>query len=161
MPRVRAPLQGAPPAVNIVQESPLTHDTHLPPPTHRPSHLSPKLPTCSPRMPPGHPLERTSGDTDWTPRARIGNCGFRPGLLLPQMTAPRPQWPAGKRSPQSRSTSSIKLNAVRPPRLATPPRAGRRSPKERHGGRRVDSPQCHRQARRRFLHDDSTDAEAR
>ena len=68
MPRVRAPLQGAPPAVNIVQESSLTHDTHLPPPTHRPSHLSPTLPTCSPRMPPGHPLERTSGGTDWTPR---------------------------------------------------------------------------------------------
>ena len=83
MPRVRAPLQGAPPAVNIVQESPLTHDTHLPPPTHRPSHLSPTLPTCSPRMPPGHPLERTSGGTDWTPRARIGNCGFRPGRTSP------------------------------------------------------------------------------
>ena len=69
--------------MNIVQESPLTHDTHLPPPTHRPSHLSPTLPTCSSRMPPGHPLERTSGGTDWTPRARIGNCGFRPGRTSP------------------------------------------------------------------------------
>lgn len=34
-------------------------------------------------MPPGHPLERTSGGTDWTPRARIGNCGFRPGRTSP------------------------------------------------------------------------------
>ena len=31
------------------------------------------------------------------------------------MTALRPQWSAGKRSPRSRSTSSIKLNAMRPP----------------------------------------------
>jgi len=162
MPRVRAPLQGAPPAVNIVQESPLTHDTHLPPPTHRPSHLSPTLPTCSSRMPPGHPLERTSGGTDWTPRARIGNCGFRPGRTSPTDDCTQTPVVCGK------TQSSIKKyvldqtqRSATAPDLPPPPRAGRRSPKERHGGRRVDSPQCHRQARRRFLHDDSADAEAR